>query len=36
MSLIIFVGIVVGLPRAIINLYELASPGSGARLHRWS
>ena len=27
MSLIIFVGIVVGLPRAIINLYELAKSG---------
>ena len=28
MSLIIFVGIVVGLPRAIINLYELAKTGA--------
>src|SRR5258708_27929585 len=27
MSLIIFVGIVVGLPRAILNLYELAKTG---------
>src|SRR5947209_11450872 len=28
MSLIIFVGIVVGLPRAVINLYELAKTGA--------
>src|SRR5260370_30099476 len=28
MSLIIFVGIVVGLPRAILNLYELAKTGA--------
>src|ERR1700681_313421 len=32
MSLIIFVGIVVGLPRAIINLYELAKSGQWGAL----
>ena len=37
MSLIIFVGIVVGLPRAIINLYEQAKSGAvGRRSRRWS
>src|SRR6202023_3103218 len=32
MSLIIFVGIVVGLPRAIVNLYELAKSGQWGAL----
>ena len=38
MSLIIFVGIVVGLPRAIINLYELrpVTAAVGRRSRRWS
>ena len=34
MSLIIFVGIVVGLPRAIINLYELVKYRPVGRVHR--